>query len=1046
MQLRSTWCLFVWAMCAAGVRAQTPLVAVSQDDFYQTITNAAVYERPILDNVIRKTGADTLTLLNPRMTRAQVEVLAGGLAVSLTNAFIPPALPAALQQKVTFWVDANTNVVADGGGLVSRWHDAREASINGPYRYMMATNAEVERQPALVSDAGLGDKKYLDFGKWGPQDTNVLSRWLFWAGSNGVAKALDLRSAFIVFGSHNGNGAGGGITLIQNTVILASPGAPWAGLSDRLWGNTDNTLADKGVTYLDRQMRDGRNLQIFDKTYHLVETLTLTAAKANDFAKDRAFPGYSGGSRICEALLFTDEVTATERLQIEDYLWSKWFSRGGESSLGTVSLANAATLDVAVGTNDAQVTVSGDGAVSKSGTGTLALMNMGTDTFDGTVRLRGGNLLVAGEPFLFDLEEGGQTLYAQDVNISRTDGGDAGEVVKTGSNELAVAAVAAGVTKIRVAEGSLRLAAPRVAAAVSVADGTVNQWSLEAFTNGVTRTTSWVNFTGTVSQPPVTVNGWTFDRSAYSSGGFLVGVAFDFPEVPSANRVIAAGLAPDGDAVLCINRGKVKTGFTVAEAGVYRLEFQTAARDGSLNRHVVVSVDSHAIRTISALTTVFWKHEIVLPYLTAGSHTIGFEGIGDTPTEFGRVAFIDAIRVVPVKLCAEAPVLATVTNSSFEYPVELFEAAAVTNEPAGTDWTFSGLAGMGRIQSLNNTRLMPLAVPEGIGTAFVPTTGSLSTRVTFPTSGVYRLTFMAAARQGLVNHKFNVLFDNTLVRPFQMTDTAFQRCELMLPPVATGASLELAFVGTGTANTASLIDDIRIERVGGDDAVDALQNGGFEQVTTSNPLVTTNWVCTALAGVTTNSNVWSETVPYGTYMANTSMNHSFSQTVTFAESGSYALRFLTKTRSAYPLPQYHDFDVMFGGQRLSRILNMGGDLRSYELPLPPVTAGVPYSLQFKGVQSYSVPALSLFDQIEIVPAPAARTRRSLTGRFPEATALEIEAGAKLGLDFVGQIKVKDVRYAGHVVSGTIDALTHSEFITGTGSLFSPAKGTMITVQ
>ena len=78
----------------------------------------------------------------------------------------------------------------------------------------------------------------------------------------------------------------------------------------------------------------------------------------------------------------------------------------------------------------------------------------------------------------------------------------------------------------------------------------------------------------------------------------------------------------------------------------------------------------------------------------------------------------------------------------------------------------------------------------------------------------------------------------------------------------------------------------------------------------------------------TNGNPWSETVPYGTYMGYTSMTHSFSQTVTFAESGSYALRFLTKTRAAYALAQYHDFDVNFGGQRVGRVINAGGDLRS----------------------------------------------------------------------------------------------------------------------
>ena len=294
------------ACLAVAAQAQTPFFAVSQDDFYQTVTNAAVYERPLIDNAVRKTGAGTLTLQNPRMTRAQMEVLEGAVAVALTNAFVPPALPAALRQKAAFWVDANTNVVADGEGKVARWHDVREASVDGPaYQYMMATNGEAARQPAVVADAGLGGKRYLDFGTWGHQDTNVNSRWLFWAGTNGLEKTLDLRAVFIVFGSHNGNTAGGGITLLQNTAMLTTNnvnGAPFAGGSDRLWVNNDNVIADDGINCLDRVMRNGRYLQIFDKTYHLIEILTLQAAKANTFAKDRispATPAARASARRC---------------------------------------------------------------------------------------------------------------------------------------------------------------------------------------------------------------------------------------------------------------------------------------------------------------------------------------------------------------------------------------------------------------------------------------------------------------------------------------------------------------------------------------------------------------------------------------------------------------------------------------------------------------------------------------------------------------------------------------------------------------------------
>lgn len=1025
----------MWALAVCRVltvQAQTPFYAVSQDDFYQTVTNAAVLERPLIDNALRKTGAGTLALQNPRMTRAALEVLEGGVAVSLTDALTPPALPAALQQQVSFWVDANTNVV-EADGKVVRWHDVREASVDAEvYQYMMATNDVVERQPTCVSDAGLGGKKYLDFGYWGHQDTNVNSRWLFWAGTNGLEKTLELRSVFIVFGSHNGNTSGGGIMLIQNSTILPAPTAPWAGGSGGLWINSANVIADDGINYLDRQMRDGKNIQIFDKAYHLIECFTLQNAKANTFAKDRIYPGYSGGSRICEGLFFTSELTEAERLQVQDYLWHKWFSRSGEASLGAYRLANGSMLDFAVGTNEPYATVAGEGAVIKSGTGTLFLQNDGTDAFDGTVRLREGGLLVAGEPFLFELEEGGQTLHAQDVGVSRTTGA-AGKVVKTGTGELAVSAVAENVSAVEVTAGTLRLATPRAAAALPVAAAAVNEWSLEGTLPSGTH----------AMYKNVTVAGWTFtqDTNYYTGGhaGVVTEGATVFNVIP--------GSVPDGAVMLYLNRGAGETTFTVADAGQYMLEFYAAGRLSNLNLYIEVYVNGKLVSEIITMTTAFWRYRVRLPYLAAGTHTVKFQG--NAPgTLMTRASFVDAIRVVPVSYYAAEPVFASVTNASFELPVAMLETGMiVTNEPSGMGWTFSGLAGIGRAQSNNSvTRSMPRTVPEGIAAAMLPVSGSIRQTVTFPTSGVYRLSFSAAARVGLVNHTFNVLLGGKLVRPFRMTDTAFRRYELTLPPVATGAELELAFVGTGAANQASLIDDVLIERIGADGSVGALKNGGFEEVTTTNPLVTTNWACTSLAGVYSNVNPWGETVPYGTYMGYTSMTHSFSQTVTFAESGSYVLRFLTKTRAAYPLPQYHDFEVFFGGQRLGRILNMSSELRCYALPLPPVTAEVPYVVAFKGLQTYSVPSVSMYDQIQIEPVSAARPRQSVEGRFPETTLLSIASGAGLVLDFEGQITLKTVLYAGKTVSGVISAATHPEFVAGTGSILSPPKGTMISVR
>jgi hypothetical protein len=52
-----------------------------------------------------------------------------------------------------------------------------------------------------------------------------------------------------------------------------------------------------------------------------------------------------------------------------------------------------------------------------------------------------------------------------------------------------------------------------------------------------------------------------------------------------------------------------------------------------------------------------------------------------------------------------APVLATVTNASFEEPVEHLETAVMTATPAGTGWTFDGTAE--RAHSIGRSRIAP---------------------------------------------------------------------------------------------------------------------------------------------------------------------------------------------------------------------------------------------------------------------------------------------------------------------------------------------------
>lgn len=1041
MKMRSLLLMaLILAGTAAAVRAQTPFFAVSQDDFYPVITNAADLERPLIDGILRKTDDSVLTLRNPRIPRGEFNVQAGSINLSFTNAFSAPALPDALRQKASFWVDANTNVVTDGSGKVERWHDVREPSVTGPvFQYMMATNDVAFRRPAVVADPALDGKKYLDFGSWGGTlYSNDNARFLFMSTSNGILRtSFALRTVFIVFGSHNAWGAGGSMCLIQNATSLTPESAPWAGDNTRLWiGANANVIADDGLNWLDRTMLHGWNVQVKDKAYHMINVTTRIPARANTFGYDRGLLGYSGGARICEALFFTDELTDAERLQAEDYLWHKWFARN-DPDAGAFKLADSTVANLDLDANPYTAAVAGAGTVNKTGAGTLRLRNDGTETFDGTARLREGGLLTAGHPYLLDIEEGGQTLAVNGPVTQRTADGQPADIVsKTGAGELAVASIAPSVARVSVAEGTLRLAVPYAPAAPLPVDAAVNCPSLEAFTNGVTSATQLLNYTPLGGPHTATVNGWFFDRSAYpSSGNFLIGIVFDACTVP-----LVAQPFPDGNAALYINCGTVSTSFNVANAGYYRLLFHVAARDaGTSKRNVNVQLDGTTLHTVTAATPFYWQYAVRLPWLAAGSHTIGFQGFG---ADYSKVAIVDNIRVETLSVADAETVTAPLANGGLEMPAAWMDLGITVSNSATAwsdgAWTFENFAGLGRIQTVEYSRSMPPSVPEGFAAGILTTNGVIRQTVTFPQAGQYRLSFAAAGRVALINHSFDVRLDGSVLKTFTTHDTRFRQEEILLPPVTAGQSLELAFVGVTHVNaTASLIDDVRIERIS-DTLPDALSNGGFEAGAAG-------WTFTSLAGVTNNTNPWKVPVLAGTNMAYLSMKNSFSQQVSFAQGGSYMLRFQSQSYGYTEFDRYHDFDVLWDGQLIGRFLNVSLWPYRFAVPLPPVGAGSVHTLQITGVDSYGVNSGSCFDAFRIEPYTP-RERLNLAGRFPETTVLDIASGAKLALDFEGEIIVRTIRYAGQTVSGTISAATHPEFVTGTGSIASPAKGTLISLH
>ena len=63
--------------------------------------------------------------------------------------------------------------------------------------------------------------------------------------------------------------------------------------------------------------------------------------------------------------------------------------------------------------------------------------------------------------------------------------------------------------------------------------------------------------------------------------------------------------------------------------------------------------------------------------------------------------------------------------------------------------------------------------------------------------------------------------------------------------------------------------------------------------------------------------------------------------------------------------------------------------------------------------------------------------------IPESIELDMADGARLNLDFDGQARVKQVKYAGRSYAGVISHATHPEFVMGRGELYAAPRGTII---
>ncbi len=1023
------------------------------------------------NGIVWKRGSGTVTMPAPALNGGgQLNVAEGDVVLNLDAPPAVPTLPDYLAQKAKLWLDPATNIVTEGD-LVTTWFDRREPNIAGggsSYVYPYASSAfqwasptpSGDRRPTLVAGGTALNGTYLDFGAYGAAGSKNLC-----ITNTGLAGGVVfVRELFAVFARRTGMSYAGFtmFSLCRGDVGQNRPVPAWVGSAalQLLWGTTAETRADKGSTRLDRNPVWGGNLSIRDYAWHVVGTRVPNVnnhCQLNQIGFDRDLTSYSGGFCLAEVIMFEQRLSEFDRMRVEDYLWKKWMG-ARQTSVGALAIATNSCV-TATTSSDVAGALSGGGTFVKRGSGTATLVD---DGFSGTVELAAGGIRSEGLPIA--VAAAGQKFAAGAQGIvTRLDDAAAGTVVKSGRGYLAVASLPAD-AKVQVENGGLRIAPPEPEEKVALPALFTNA-NFEAY-NVVD---VWNAGGGSASAPAVTNGNWVFDRRN-RSGSTLVAILNKSTYHSGSWQLQPEdtyGLGYEGNNLLYICRGSATGTFVLPSAGLYRLVFSVGARNTTCLKPMRIKVDGTPLGLLTSFNEKsFMRYEVALPYLSAGAHEVAFSDEPDDPNSVTTI-LLDDLKVVPVRVSAEAPVSVAIANPGFEEPLLNITNTATTFKPSVSScvgWTTptestEGFAqGMiarrwfdGIISTAAETGILawPDEMADGFLCAQLFSSKAFSQTVTLPSSGRYRLTFHLAKRCGLSPQLVTVTLGGRVVKKVWVRHDDWRQYEAVFDVTEGGDSL-LAFAGSvaGTSGNvfsvgSAWLDDVALERVAEAIPVNLVANGDFE----STGGWTFHGACTNLSDQTFSV---PEAAPQGADCAcvgGSTSDASLRQVVTFPAAGRYELSFRTRRcrTNMFDDDKISQFFVKVGDDEVWR-RNLVQHENECVIRQPfTVPAAGTYLLDFHTELQEGGRGYALVDDVAIVAAPMA-AQTDLENNIPETLELEIAAGATLNLDFDGTAEVRRVTFAGRSVVGDISHTTCPIWVMGRGVLHVTPRGTTLVVR
>ena len=1004
-------------------------------DYTGSDTNETVSSRLIVEGSLRKVGTGELAVPLHKLTSqdGNIKVLNGSLSLSADGtAYELAEKPLDILDKAAFWVDANTNVityVSNDVTYVTQWLDVREPNQSGPWQYLRAvsqttfTNCFAE---LLTDDAGVSTNlSSVYFGGY------YSRRWMEFQNASSNRTTLSaIRNVFLVFGAHDGYGF----------ILGSNPGGTYADFHPAQYGGNSGTIwsaaqymhrIKSGATYLNREKIDGTKV-IPERDFQLLETVTGSkdGAHISNFCNDRDIDWAGvriGGERICEAIIFETRLTEAERLQVEQYLWQKWFSTEQDCN-PKISIAEdkSVSVSIAAGLNESTV-FEGDGSFVKNGPGTFTVnVDKNTEIYNGTADLESGEI-VPYLPIPFEVSDGMQ--FAADADAFSISSAAAGHLVKSGETELVLREVPDEVDSVTVEEGVLQIAQPLAA----------ENWPTN--TAGYIPSPSFEFGTYKQYYNGETYGGWT----AYIYTEDLHSRIF----VHSQNQTWNAPYpAPDGSYALAVKaHSGMQTTMILPVDGVYVLSFMASGRVGYDGHEFDIIIDgTNRVATVQTWATEYVRYRYRLPWLEAGEHTLLLKTIN--PAD--KMSNLDDFHVDLLSL--DEP-LNVMTNAGFECTQYSAQATEV-NAPTNAGWTFT---------ATGDDKAMIAAVGSAYGLTpdyerrllVIKNEGQASTTMIFPESGTYKLSFNVAhcrttVSESIGSQSVSVTVNGSNVGTLATTSQIYERQTTDSFSATAGVPLSLTLAGTTTDNRVLLIDDIVAQKSSGGNLI---QNGGFESGSSY-------W--TMIADQSENPKVKADVLAYsslpehfgtnvfeGNFRLRLTQTGLAVQSVTLNETGTYRLTFHAVARVDYGNVEIHGKNPVVAWVSRNGVTNNIGYINSYDEFFRrhefvfDVTETGDYDIGLHGQDSAPDGDLNtLIDSVSLEKVDLA----VLGTPIPEDTVMEVAAGAKLNLNYIGSLLVDTVRYNGTTLTGTISSETHPEFVYGAGEIFSHAKGTILIIH